>query len=493
MAETRNRKPKTVTPINNTYGHLQPQALEIEKAVLGAVMMDKDAYSVVCEILKPQSFYEPRNQKIYAAVAQLSMDQHPIDMLTVLEQLEKDGELDAVGGPAYLAELTADVASSAHVEYHAHILAQKHLARELISYATNIETKAFDETADINDLMQDAETDLFNLSQTNMKKDYTHIAPLVEEAERAMRAAYESKGGITGLASGFTKLDDVTAGWQASDLIILAGRPAMGKTSFALSLVKNIGIDNNEPVAFFSLEMSGKQLVNRLVSQVCEIPGHTILSGQFTKAEWERYDKRVNMILKAPIFIDDTPGLSIFELRTKARRLVREQNVKMIMIDYLQLMNGSGKHFSSRQEEVSSISQSLKGLAKELDIPILALSQLNRDVEKRDNKNSNDGKRPQLSDLRESGAIEQDADMVLFVHRPEYYKIYEDDNGNPTRGKAQIIIAKHRKGATKDVVLNFKSEYTAFLNDDDAYIPPTEGLYESKMNDMTAFNEPVPF
>ncbi len=439
-------------PINNAYGHLQPQALEVEKAVLGALMMDKDAYSVVCEILQPESFYDPRHQDIYSAIVTLNYDQHPIDMLTVAEQLEKDGNLETVGGPVYLSELTSDIASSAHIEYHAKILAQKHTARELISFSNRIETKAFDETVDVNDLMQEAESDLFKLSQVNMKNDYAHISEAIKEADEAMRKAFEMKGGITGLPSGFHALDDVTAGWQPSDLIILAGRPAMGKTSFALSLCKNIAVDYNQPVAFFSLEMNRKQLADRLISQVCEITGHR----------------------------------SIFELRTQARRLVREHGVKMIMIDYLQLMAGSGKHFGSRQEEVSSISQSLKGLAKELNIPILALSQLNRDVEKRDNKDGKEGKRPQLSDLRESGAIEQDADMVLFVHRPEYYKIPLDENGRDTHGMAQIIIAKHRKGATKDVRLAFKSEYTAFLNEEDGYQPPTDngGVFTSKMNDM---------
>lgn len=495
MAEStsKSRKTKAMTPINNAYGHLQPQALDVEKAVLGALMMDKDAYAVVCEILRPESFYDPRHQSIYAAIATLSMDQHPIDMLTVAEQLEKDGELENVGGPVYLTELTSDVASSAHVEYHAKILSQKHLARELISFSSRIETKAFDETVDINDLMQEAEQDLFGLSQANMKSDYSHISTALMESEEAIKKAAESKGGITGLASGFHKLDDVTAGWQPSDLIILAGRPAMGKTSFALSLCKNISVDYNEPVAFFSLEMSKKQLADRLLSQVCEITGHKILTGQLDKLEWERFDKHIGRLFNAPIYVDDTPGLSIFELRTKARRLVREHNIKMIMIDYLQLMTGSGKHFGSRQEEVSSISQSLKGLAKELNIPILALSQLNRDVEKRDAKEKSEGKRPQLSDLRESGAIEQDADMVLFVHRPEYYHIFEDENGNDTHGKALIIIAKHRKGATKDVRLAFKGEYTAFLNEEESHTPPTEGgVYKSKMSDMEDIPAPMP-
>ena len=260
-------------------------------------------------------------------------------------------------------------------------------------------------------------------------------------------------------------MDEITAGWQASDLVIIAGRPAMGKTAFALSLAKNIAVDYNIPIAFFSLEMNNVQLVNRLISNVCEVEGRKILNGQLDDEEWKRLDANVGKLQNSPIYVDDTAGMSIFELRTKARRLVREKGVKVIMIDYLQLMNANGARFGSRQEEVSTISRSLKGLAKELNIPILALSQLNRTVENRDGL---DGKRPQLSDLRESGAIEQDADMVLFVHRPEYYHIYQDDHGNDLRGMAQVIIAKHRKGATGDVTLTFKGAFTRFENPDES-------------------------
>jgi replicative DNA helicase len=311
---------------------------------------------------------------------------------------------------------------------------------------------------------------LFELSQKNMRQDYTQIDPIITEAQEKIQIAAGSKGGLTGVPSGFTKLDDITSGWQPSDLVIIAGRPAMGKTCFALSIAKNIVVDYNVPMAFFSLEMNKVQLANRLISNVCEITGNKILNGQLSPDEWERLDKNIRRLMGAPIYIDDTPGLSIFELRTKARRLVREKGVKIIMIDYLQLMNANGMRFGNRQEEVSTISRSLKGLAKELDIPILALSQLNRTVENRDGI---DGKRPQLSDLRESGAIEQDADMVLFVHRPEYYHIFDDGKGNDLRGKAQIIIAKHRKGATGDVLLTFRGEYTRFLNPDDGFIPPS--------------------
>ena len=468
MAEqTNNRRKKASQLIDPTYGHLQPQAVDIERAVLGALMIDKDAYAIVCEILRPESFYEPRNQMVYTAIRDLSMDEKPVDMLTVTDKLAKSGTLEQVGGPGYIAELTSGVASSANIEYHANIIAQKSLARQLISFSSAIQTKAFDETIDVEDLMQEAEGSLFELSQHNMKKDYTAIDPVIAQAVKGIQDAAKNTDGLTGVSTGFFKLDDITSGWQASDLVIIAGRPAMGKTSFALSMAKNIAADLRTPMAFFSLEMSNVQLVNRLISNACEIQGSKILNGQLQRDEWERLDKNINQLLGAPLYVDDTPGLSVFELRTKARRLVREHGIKLIMIDYLQLMNANGMRFSSRQEEVSTISRSLKGLAKELNIPILALSQLNRGVESREGL---EGKRPQLSDLRESGAIEQDADMVLFVHRPEYYHIYQDDNGRDLHGMAQIIIAKHRKGATGDVLLTFRGEFTRFENPEDKTI-----------------------
>ena len=450
---------------NTTYAHLQPQALEVERAVLGALMNDRDAYAVVCEILSPESFYEQRNQLIYSAIRDLSIAEKPVDVLTVTDELEHQGCLDKVGGAIYIADLSNKVASSANIEYHARIIAHKFLARQLISFASDIETKAFDGSMDIDDLMQDAEGSLFELSRRNMKKDYTQIDPVISNAVEVIQKAAANKDGLTGVPTGYHKLDNITSGWQASDLVIIAGRPAMGKTSFALSMAKNIAADYKVPMAFFSLEMSNVQLVNRLISNCCEIQGSKILNGQLKPDEWERLDKRLNNLIGSPLYVDDTPGLSVFELRTKARRLVRDHGVKIIMIDYLQLMNANGMRFSSRQEEVSTISRSLKQIAKELDIPILALSQLNRGVESREGL---EGKRPQLSDLRESGAIEQDADMVLFVHRPEYYHIYQDENGRDLHGMAQIIIAKHRKGATGDVLLNFRGEFTRFENPEDS-------------------------
>lgn len=485
VSKTSRRGPQA--PIDTSFGHLQPQAIDIEKVVLGALMIDKDAFTVVSEIIKPETFYEARHQKIYEAVQSLNLQEKPVDIMTVTEELRHKGTLEDVGGPAYVVELSSQVASSAHIEYHAHILAQKFLARQLIQFASMIETDAFDETVDVDDLMQKAEGALFEISQKNMLQDYVQIDTIVDQAHQLLLQASNREGGLTGVPSGFRKLDDITAGWQPSDLVIIAGRPAMGKTSFALSIAKNVAIDYRKPIAFFSLEMNNVQLVNRLISNVCSIPGNKILNGQLTPDEWERFDSNIRKMQGAPIYVDDTPGLSIFELRTKARRLVREHGIELLMIDYLQLMNANGMRFNSRQEEVSTISRSLKGLAKELNIPVLALSQLSRAVEQRDGP---EGKRPQLSDLRESGAIEQDADMVLFVHRPEYYHILQDEKGNDLHGMAQIIIAKHRKGATGDVLLNFRGEYTRFSNPEDidfnAPLPDDSiggEIMGSKMND----------
>ncbi len=475
------RKPKA--PQTDEYGHLQPQEPEFEKVVLGALMVERDAYSQVSEILSPDSFYEHRHQLIYEAIRRLNIEQKPVDILTVTEQLKSSGNLEEVGGPFYIAQLSGMVASSAHIEYHARIIAQKYLARELITYTSGIQTKAFDATQDVDELMQEAEGKLFELSQKNLKKDYTQIDPVIKDAYEMLQKAAARSDGLSGISSGFQQLDKMTSGWQNSDLVILAARPAMGKTAFALSMAKNIAVTQRIPVALFSLEMSNVQLVNRLIVNVCEITGEKIKSGQLEPHEWGQLDVKIRDLYGAPLYVDDTPSLSVFELRTKARRLVREHGVKLIMIDYLQLMNASGMNFGSRQEEVSTISRSLKGLAKELNIPILALSQLNRGVESRE---GNQGKRPQLSDLRESGAIEQDADMVLFIHRPEYYHIYADEQGRDLRGMAEIIIAKHRNGAVGDVLLTFKGQYARFQDpNEDLDIPiPGEdsGVMGSRMN-----------
>ncbi len=446
------------------YGGRQlPRDTELEEAVLGALMLEKDAYTSVCDILKAESFYEPANRKIYEAIQTLGASQQPIDMLTVTEQLRLNGTLDEVGGPVFVSELTSRVASGAHAEYHARIVAQKYLARELITFAADIERKAFDESNDVDDLMQEAEGRLFEISQRNVKKDVTQIDPIIGQAIEQIQSAANRTSGLSGLETGFHALDKLTSGWQNSDLIIIAARPAMGKTAFVLSMAKNMAVNYSTPVAVFSLEMSNLQLVNRLISNVCELPGEKIKSGQLSPVEWDQLMARIKNLSGAPLFIDDTPSLSIFELRTKARRLVREHDVKIIIIDYLQLMNASGMKFGSREQEVSMISRSLKQLAKELNIPIIALSQLNRSVESRGE--GKEGKRPQLSDLRESGAIEQDADIVCFIHRPEYYlRSGRDAMDRDIRGLAEFIVAKHRSGAVDDVEMRFRAEFARFEN-----------------------------
>lgn len=485
MPGQRNNSRRDQSPMEFTYGHVMPQALEMEKAVLGALMIDKDAYLEVCDLLRPESFYEPRNQMVYEAIQRLTVEGSPVDVLTVTDKLGKMGKLEEVGGPGYVAELSSRVASSANIEYHANVVAEKYLSRQMIHYVGVIGKKTFDETYEIKDVIQEAESILFELTQKNMKKDYSVLAPILDNAIKIVEKAHSNIGGLTGISTGYYKLDDMTCGLQNSDLVIIAGRPAMGKTAFALSLAKNIAADQKIPMAFFSLEMTDVQLANRLISNACGIDSKKLLSGQLDRIEWDRLDKHLGILTDAPLYIDDTEALSVMDLRTKARRLKQEHDIRLIMIDYLQLMTASGMRYNNRQEEVSLISRSLKGLAKELNIPVLALSQLNRGVESREGV---EGKRPQLSDLRESGAIEQDADMVVFLHRPEYYKIYQNENGTiDYRGKAEVIIAKHRKGATDTIMMVFRKEYTRFENLEDNMSwndPPIDGgvIVESKIN-----------
>lgn len=470
-ATKRKKNPVDIADI----GRLQPQALELEKAVLGALMLEKDAFYEVSEILKDECFYEPRHQDIFKAIQQLAVKQKPVDILTVQEQLKLEGVLEEVGGAYYLAELSSKVVSTAHLEYHARIVAQKHLARALISYTSEIQGDAYDEAMDVDELMQKAESKLFELSQQNLKKDVIQINPIIDEALNILNLAAKREDGLSGIESGFHALDKITSGWQNSDLIIIAARPAMGKTALALSMIRNMAVDNKQPVAIFSMEMSNVQLVNRLIVNVCEIEGEKIKSGRLQDFEWYQLDQKIKDLYDAPIFIDDTPSLSVFEFATKARQLIREHQIKLIVIDYLQLMNASAKglKYANRQEEVMTISRSLKALAKELNIPIIALSQVNRASANRAGIMGvpvNEAKRPQLSDLRESGAIEQDADLVVFIHRPEYYRILEDENQNSLVGIAELIIAKHRNGATGDIRLRFRSNFAKFSNlEDDAF------------------------
>lgn len=466
MANTSPRRNNSRQPIvvvgPNESGKLPPQAIELEESVLGAIMLEKEAYGTVAELLRPESFYKTAHAHIYEAMQHLAQHEHPIDMLSVIEQLKKNQHLDDVGGSLYISELTNKVASTAHLLYHAQIVAQKSLARELIRMAATIETKAYDDSTDVEDLMQEAEAGIFEISQLSQKRDVVQINPVIEEALNRINKARQNDNRMSGVPTGYTALDNITSGWQKSDLIIIAARPAMGKTAFVLSMAKNMAVDYKVPVAVFSLEMSNVQLVNRLIMNVCEIDGEKIRGGAISPAEWKQLESRVNILMDAPVYLDDTPSLSVFELRSKARKLVREHKVQCIIIDYLQLMNASGMAFGSREQEISIISRNLKALAKELDIPIIALSQLNRNVEGRTGV---EGKRPQLSDLRESGAIEQDADMVCFIHRPEYYFRRGSDGWTDNMlGMAEIIVAKHRNGKTDIVELDFQQRFARFVN-----------------------------
>lgn len=465
-------------PVSQEMGRLQPQAVELEEAVLGALMLEKDAFSEVCDILKPESFYKPAHKLIYEAIVDLAHKLQPIDMLTVIERLRNNGTLEEAGGEYQIATLTNKVNSAANIEFHAKIVAQKHLARELIRFASQVQASAYDDTYDIDHLMEQTESNLFEISQENIKRDAVQINPVISEAMDLLQKAANRKEGLSGLQSGFHELDKMTSGWQNSDLIIIAARPAMGKTAFALSMAKNMAVNYGFGVAVFSLEMANVQLVNRLIVNTCEIPGEKIRSGQLDEHEWAQLNVKIKELEDAPVYVDETANLSVFELRSKARRLVREHGVKMIIIDYLQLMTLNSKDdkssaikIGSREQEVSSISRSLKGLAKELNIPIIALSQLNRGLENRE------GKRPQLSDLRESGAIEQDADIVCFIHRPEVYGITTGPEGESLLGLSEVIVAKHRNGKTGSVWLKFKNDFARFQNkDDDSILSIASGI-----------------
>ena len=447
--------------------HMPPQALEMERSVLGSLMVDRAGYDIVTDILSPDSFYDKKHQLIYAAIRDLAAEDKPFDAISVKAQLEKNGTFNDAGQMVYLADLVREATGSAGIRYHAEVIAEKYIKRQLITASSEMQTQAFDETIDSQELLNSAQQSLYRISQDSQHKDFTQINPVVDRVYKSIEDAAKLKGGLSGVPTLFHKIDDITSGWQNSDLIIIAARPAMGKTAFALSMARNIAVSQRLPMAFFSLEMSNDQLVKRLVSNVCEIAADKLRSGDLKPYEWTQLDSKITELKDAPLFIDDTSSLSIFELRTKARRLVAEHGVKIIMIDYLQLMtaSGSGIKFGNRQEEVSTISRNLKALAKELDVPIIALSQVNREVTKREGE---EAKRPQLSDLRESGAIEQHADIVCFLHRPEYYKIYQsNDNTQDYRGKAEFIIAKHRNGALDIVQLKFKPEFTRFMNLDD--------------------------
>jgi replicative DNA helicase len=455
-----NKNFKPAQSNNQQVGKLPPQALDLEEAVLGALMLEKEAVNDVIDVLAPSSFYKESHQKIYGAIYDLFKNSEPIDILTVTEQLRKNGDLEIVGGPYYISQLTGRIASSANVEFHARIISQKHIQRELIRISSETIKEAYDETTDVFTLLDKAESNLYSVTEKNIKKSFDSMSHLLDKAIKQIEELGEHSDGLRGVPSGFTALDRVTSGFQAADMVVLAARPGMGKTAFVLSLARNTAVDHNKGVAVFSLEMSSLQLVNRLISAETELAGEKLKRGNLEKHEWHQLHSKIGKLSDAPLFIDDTPGLSVFELRAKARRLKQKHDIQMIIIDYLQLMTAGGEGKGNREQEISMISRSIKGIAKELDIPIIALSQLSRSVETRGGT-----KRPMLSDLRESGAIEQDADMVMFIYRPEYYNITEDEEGNAyLPGQSELIIAKHRSGSLEDVPIKFVPHLAKFTN-----------------------------
>ncbi|CAM4083776.1 replicative DNA helicase [Flavobacterium weaverense] len=468
MENFRNISPVKVdktTIISLEKGKLQPQVLDLEEAVLGAMMIDKKGVDDVIDILQPDAFYKEAHKYIFEAIVQLFTETQPIDLLTVSAQLKKNAKLELAGGDFYLIQLTQKISSSAHIEFHSRIILQKFIQRSLIRISTEIIEDSYDETTDVFDLLDRAETKLYEVTQGNIKRSSETAQSLVLQAKKRIEEIAGQEG-LSGVATGFDKLDKITSGWQPSDLIIIAARPAMGKTAFVLSMARNMAIDYGMPVALFSLEMASVQLITRLISSETGLSSEKLRTGKLEKHEWEQLSTKVKNLEKAPLYIDDTPSLSIFDLRAKARRLVSQHGIRIIIVDYLQLMTagGNGKGGGNREQEISTISRNLKALAKELNVPVIALSQLSRAVETRGSS-----KRPLLSDLRESGAIEQDADIVSFLYRPEYYKIdeWDDDEASPTAGQAEIMIAKHRNGSIENVRLKFIGHLGKFDNLED--------------------------
>jgi len=458
-------------------GKIPPQAIDLEAVVLGAMLIDKKGVDEVIDILHKDVFYVEAHQHIFEAVFQLFQEAQPIDLLTVSNKLKTNEKLDVVGGDYYLIELTRKVGSSAHIEFHARIILQKFVQRSLIKISTEIIEDSYADNKDVFDLLDEAEAKLYEVTQGNLKKSVETAQDLVIQAKQKIEEI-SNKDGLSGIPSGYDKLDKLTSGWQPSDLVIIAARPGMGKTALTLSMARNIAVNTNIPVAFFSLEMSSVQLITRLISSETGLTSEKLRTGKLEKHEWEQLNVKAKALESAPLYIDDTPSLSIFDLRAKARRLASQHKIKLIIIDYLQLMTaGSSQKGGNREQEISTISRNLKALAKELDIPVIALSQLSRAVETRGGS-----KRPLLSDLRESGAIEQDADIVSFIYRPEYYKIdeWDDEDQSPTDGQAELIIAKHRNGGLENIRLKFIGELGRFENLEDFDMPFE---FESKMND----------
>ncbi len=445
------------------HGRVPPHATDLEEVILGALMLEQNALNTVIDILQPESFYKEANRYIFEAIQALFARSMPIDMLTVIEELRKQGKLELVGGAYYITFLTNRVVSSANIEYHARIVAQKYIQRKLIEISTEIINESFEESTDVFDLLDSAEDKLFRINEENLRRKASGMPQLLRSAREMIETASKSDKHFTGVPSGFKSLDKVTSGWQPSDLIIIAARPGMGKTAFVLSMARNMALENEVPVAVFSLEMSALQLTMRLIASEARISSENLRSGKLSSMEWKSLNDNIDNLAKAPLYIDDTPALSVFELRAKARRLKQQYNIQCIVVDYLQLMTSKTEKNANREVEIATISRSLKALAKELNIPVITLSQLSREVEKRPGS-----KRPQLSDLRESGAIEQDADIVMFIYRPEYY--FKDDpnsDAESMRNKAEIIIEKHRNGALTTVNLKFLGAFARFYEETD--------------------------
>ena len=472
--QTKNKAAGTV--ISLQQGKLPPQAVELEEAVLGAMLIDKKGVDEVIDLLEPGAFYKTAHQNIFESILNLFQNSQPIDLLTVSSDLRKNGKLESIGGDYYLVQLTQRVASSAHIEFHARIILQKYIQRSLIRISNEIIESSYKESIDVFDLLDEAESKLYDVAQGNIKKSSDTAQNLVMLAKKKIEEI-ANKEGLSGIATGFEKLDLLTSGWQPSDLIIIAARPGMGKTALTLSMARNIAVTKETPVAFFSLEMSSVQLITRLISAETGLSSEKLRTGKLADHEWKQLNVKVGDLEKAPLFIDDTPALSIFDLRAKARRLASQHGIKLIIVDYLQLMTaGSNSKAGNREQEISSISRNLKALAKELDIPVIALSQLSRAVETRGGT-----KRPQLSDLRESGAIEQDADIVSFIYRPEYYGIeeWDDEEHTSSVAQAEFIVAKHRNGGLDNIRMKFIGQLGKFedLQSNDS---PYE--FQSKMN-----------
>ena len=494
------------------YGKVPPQAKDLEEAVLGAIMLEKSAFDTVVEILKPECFYVDSHQKVYKAMQGLAQKSQPIDILTVVEELRSREELEIVGGPYFVTKLTNAVVSAANIEAHSRIILQKFIQRELIRISGEIIGDAYEDSTDVFDLLDDAESKLFEITNNHLRKNFDSIDTVLVKTIQRIEDLRHKNEDLTGVPTGFASLDQVTYGWQPTDLIILAARPSVGKTAFALNLARNAALHPTKPtpIVFFSLEMSSSQLVQRILSAESEIWLEKIARGKLEEHEMKQlYAKGIQRLAQAPIFIDDTAALNIFELRAKCRRLKNKHNIGLIIIDYLQLMSGAGDNKNgNREQEISRISRDLKGLAKELQVPIIALSQLSRAVESRKEGN----KMPQLSDLRESGAIEQDADMVMFLYRPEYYDITQTEMGESNKGETHLRIAKHRNGSLENIKLRALLHIQKFIDDNGGDfgsigLPPgswkpvqnDEGgakLYiqaGSKMNDLPMDDEDSPF